>query len=287
MYVFIAVLITIVWGSTFFIVKDTVETVNEFYIVFVRNGIAAALILPYVWKKKGYILFQKQNVIFGAVIGFLLALTYTSQTIGLKYTSSGHSAFITGSAVVVVPFIMAFFFKQKLKAAELITTAFVVLGIFLLTYDADTAINKGDLITIITLFAYAFHIVSSSKFVAKTDVLSLITHQFIWAAVFSRLAYLFWGKHSGTISSYDWSMLIYLGVIGTLFCYFASVWVLKYISAVQLIVIFALEPVFAALFAYIFAEETLNLKEISGSFIIISSIIFYQILESRNRNKAV
>lgn len=285
MYLFIAVLITIVWGSTFFIVKDTVETVNEFYIVFVRNGIAAALILPYAWKTKGKILFQKQNIIYGAIIGLLLAVTYASQTIGLKYTSSGHSAFITGSAVVVVPFIMAFFFKQKLRAPELITTAVVVIGIFLLTYDAETAINKGDIITIMTLFAYAFHIVYSSKFVVKTDVLSLITHQFVWSAIFSGIAFLLFGSSSGDISQNDWIMLIYLGVIGTLFCYFASVWVLKYISAVKLIVIFALEPVFASIFAYLFADEMLNSREITGSLLIISSIIFYQIIETRNRNK--
>jgi drug/metabolite transporter (DMT)-like permease len=286
MYTFVAVLITIVWGSTFFIVKDTVENVNEFYIVMIRNGIAALLILPYALKKIPKELFDPKTIIFGATIGLMLALTYTSQTIGLKFTSSGHSAFITGSAVIVVPFILAFLFKQRIKSIELITTGLVIIGIFLLTYDVETAINKGDIITLITLVAYAFHIVFSSRFVSKVNTLALITHQFVWSAIFSGIAYLIFGATTNNISTYDWSMLIYLGVIGTLFCYFASVWVLKYISAVKLIVIFALEPVFAAVFAYIFADEVLNLREILGSLVIVSSIVFYQIIDSRSNKEA-
>lgn len=283
MYLFVAVLITIVWGSTFFIVKDTVASVDEFFIVFVRNSIAAGLILPYAFYKNKKELFKKQNIIFGAIIGGLLALTYISQTIGLKYTSSGHSAFITGSAVVVVPFIMAFIYHQKLRLIELATTGVVIIGIFLLTYDAKTAFNKGDIITLITLFAYAFHIVYSSRFVMKVDMLALITHQFVWSAIFSGIALLIFGNVVETISVKDWSSMLYLGVIGTLFCYFASVWVLKYISAVKLIVIFALEPVFASVFAYAFAGEVLNLREIMGSLLIVTAIIFYQILDSKSK----
>lgn len=277
MHVFIAILITIVWGSTFFIVKDTVANVNEYYIVFVRNIIAALLILPYSIFKIKKELLNKEAIISGAILGFLLAMTYTSQTIGLKFTSSGHSAFITGSAVIAVPFILAFIFKYKLKKIEIITTGFVVLGIFLLTYDVETSINKGDIITIFTLLAYAFHTVFSSRFVAKVNMLALITHQFLWSSVFSGIAFLLFGETSGIISAKDMTMIVYLGVIGTLFCYFASVWVLKYLSAVKVIVIFALEPVFASIFAYFFGGEILSLKEIIGSTIIIVSILFYQI----------
>lgn len=281
MYIFIAVLITIVWGSTFFIVKDTVANVNEFYIVFIRNIIAAILIFPYALYKKKIKLFQSKSIAYGAIIGFFLSLTYTSQTIGLKFTSSGHSAFITGSAVIVVPFILAILFKQSIRSIELITTFLVILGIFLLTYDVETSINIGDVITIVTLFAYAFHIVSSSHFVNKVDVLSLITFQFVWSAIFSLIALLIFGEINFNISFVDWNMMLYLGAIGTLFCYFASVWVLKYISAVKLIVIFALEPVFASIFAYVFAGETLSLREIIGSLIIIGSIIYYQLKDSK------
>ncbi|MBN2668968.1 MAG: EamA family transporter [Bacteroidales bacterium] len=287
MYTLVAILITIVWGTTFFIVKDTVENVNEYFIVMVRNSLAALLIIPYALKKNKKALFKFQSLLPGMLIGFLLATTYTSQTIGLKFTSSGHSAFITGSAVIAVPFIMAAFFGQKLRSIELISTGLVLIGIFLLTYDVETDFNKGDLITIITLLAYAFHMIYSSLFVKKVEVIALVTHQFFWAAVFSGLAYFILGEPVANISPLDGWMLLYLGAIGTLFCYFASVWVLKYMSAVKLIVIFALEPVFASIFAYFFADEVLSFKELSGSLIIISSIIYYQVFDAKRASKAI
>ncbi len=93
MKTFLLVLVTIVWGSTFLIVKDTVGTVNEYLIVFIRSALAFSAMLIYQlhrdWKK----LVNKKSFYYGSIMGILMAITYGAQTIGLKYTSTGHSAF--------------------------------------------------------------------------------------------------------------------------------------------------------------------------------------------------
>jgi len=274
-------LVTIIWGSTFFIIKDTVDTVNEYFIVFGRMLLAAIPMLSFVLLKNRTSLANKQAIVNGSILGFLLTATYVSQTIGLKFTSSGHSAFITGAAVILVPVILYFGYKAKIYKSDLLSILVVMIGLFLLTYDFDTQFNQGDVITLVTAVSAAFHIVLSGRFVKRTEALPLITYQFISGTVFSFIGLLVVGFDSVAISSGSLTAILYLGVIGTLFCYFVSVWVQKFVSSVKVALIFSLEPVFGALFGYWALHETLNGKEIFGMLLILIGVILYQVLRSK------
>lgn len=283
---FLLILVTIVWGSTFFIIKDTVESVNPFFIVFGRVFLASIPMLLYVFFRNKKSLFNKQAIIKGSILGLLLTTTYISQTIGLQYTSSGHSAFITSIAVILVPVIMFFGYKAQLLKSDYFSIFIVMIGLFLLTYDFETHLNKGDAITLITAISLAFHIVLSGRYVKTTEFLSLITYQFVSASVFSLIGSLFMGYEHGfdlnLISSESIWAIAYLGFFGTLFCYFVSVWIQKYESSVKVAIVFSLEPVFAALFAYLFVNEILNLKEISGTVLILLGVILYQVFRNKS-----
>jgi len=278
------ILVTIVWGSTFFIIKDTVATVSPFDIVFGRVLLASIPMLIYVFFKNKKSLLNKQAIIKGSVLGLLLTTTYVSQTFGLQYTSSGHSAFITSIAVVLVPIILFFGYKEQFLKSDYLSIFIVMIGLFLLTYDLETQLNQGDLITFITALSLAFHIVLSGRYVKTTESLSLITYQFVSATLFSFIGSIWmgWGnEHSiGQISTDSMISIAYLGFFGTLFCYFISVWVQKYESSVKVALVFSLEPVFAAFFAYLFVNEVLTLKELAGTFLILLGVLAYQLLRS-------
>ena len=284
MRIFLLVLTSIIWGSTFFIIKETVTTVNEYYIVFVRTFIAAVSMLVFILFKDKKTLLNYKTLLRGMVLGALLATTYISQTIGLKYTSSGHSAFITSAGVIIVPILLFLFFKRVLKLQEVIILFIVMMGLYLLTYDRETILNIGDLITLITAFSLAWHLILSGKYVKTSEVLALIGYQFLFAAIFSLLLYLSTQPVSFALSTSETIALAYLGFIGTLFCYFVSVWAQKQVDTVTVALIFTLEPVFAALFAWLFASETLNLKEITGGILILGGIVAFQLLSSRKNS---
>lgn len=281
---FLLVLVAIVWGSTFFIIKDTVASVPPFYIVLGRMLMASIPMFFLVFFKNRRSLLNKKAIINGSILGLLLTTTYVSQTIGLQYTSSGHSAFITGIAVVLVPILLVVIYRQSIKKTEVISILIVMIGLFLLTYDLDTYFNKGDLITFITSFSLAFHIILSGRFVKTTESLSLITYQFVSGTILCAIGSLFVAYDSDfegmVISSESLMAIMYLGAFGTLFCYFVSVWVQKYESSVKVALVFSLEPVFAALFAYIFVHEILNTKEMVGAILILIGVVLYQVLKA-------
>ena len=218
MHTFLLVLVTIIWGSTFFIIKDTVTDVNEFFIVFGRTLSAAAVMIVFLLGTNRKSLFNKSAIKHGVVLGALLATTYISQTIGLKYTSSGHSAFITGSAVVMVPVLLLIYFRQKISRVTILSILVVFLGLFLLTGISEARINIGDLITLITALSYANHIILAGRFVRRTDVLSMISYQFITACLISLAAFLLTGNSFIIPGPKAITAIAYLGFIGTLFC---------------------------------------------------------------------
>lgn len=281
MKIFLLVLTTIIWGTTFFVVKDTVSTVNEYYIVFIRTFIAAVSMLLFIYFKNKRSLFNIKTIIRGAILGVLLGSVYISQTIGLKYTSSGHSAFITGTGVIFIPILLFFMSKRQFKLEEIVTLAVIVFGLYLLTYDSGTAINIGDVITLITAMSLAWHLVLAGKYVQTSEVLPLVAYQFLFASLVSLALYFTVHEITFTLTLDESLALLYLGFAGTLFCYFVSVWAQKDIDTLTVALIFTLEPVFAALFAWLFASEILNVREMIGAFIILLGIVGFQVFSSR------
>ena len=277
---FLLVVVTVVWGSTFFIIKDAVRDVDAFCLVFIRNLIAAVPMSLYAFARDRKAFSSTTALTRGAVLGFLLATTYLSQTLGLRYTTSGHSAFITGSAVIFVPILLFVVRRVKLLPLDILSILGVFAGLFLLTWDGNGRINPGDLITLITMAAYAFHLVIAGRFVRETDVTAMIAHQFNFATLFSLAAWLLAGDGGVALGARSLCVLAYLGLCGTLFCYFVTVWAQKHVSAVQVALIFALEPVFAALFARAFAGETLRAKELFGMSLILAGVILYQVTKT-------
>lgn len=281
MYTFLLFLVSLIWGSTFFIIKDTVGSVDESFIVFVRTGLAFFALLLYHILKNPRKLFDRKAFIYGAVLGTLLASIYLSQTIGLKFTSTGHSAFITGSAVIIVPFLLFTIWNAKILKIDLAAVGIVLVGLFFLTYDLETSVNKGDIITLITAISLAFHIVFAQQFVKKTDAAMIVTYQFFAAMVISFIAFQFTNDSELIINSKGWYSLIYLGLIGTLVCYFITVWVQKYVPAIRVSIILATEPLFAALCSYIFISEELSTKEYIGAGLIMAGVMAHSWLKHR------
>ncbi len=276
--------VSLVWGSTFVFVKQTVVNVNEYLIVCLRTSLAAFVMLLYLGIKHRYYFKEFKSIKRGMILGIFLGIVYSSQVIGLKYTSTGHSAFITGIAVVLVPVIMFLFYKHKFAYKEWGAIFTVFIGLFFLTYDPNTEINIGDLITLITAFTAAIHIILAGNFVKQYNVLVLITFQFVGASLITFIAFIFKGEYSVVMNTADILSILYLGFIGTLFCYFASVWAQKKVSTITVVLMFSLEPIFAAVFGFFILNEILNAKELFGAALIFTGIIFYQYAK-KNRIK--
>lgn len=281
-YTLLLIIVSIIWGSTFFIIKDATSNIDEALIVFFRTCISFILLFFYLLCFDRKLLLDKKAFIHGTILGLLLSTSYLTQTIGLKYTSTGHSAFITGGSVILVSLILRFFFKKKLSNTDIYSVVILFIGLFLLTYDLDTKINKGDMITITTAFTRAIHITLVGKYFKKSNLLSMITYQFLIASILSIIIWITKGSTLKPITMISLLPILYLSVVGTLLCYIVSIWVQKYLNTLRVSIILSTEPVFATIFSYFFINEKLNPTEIMGALLMLTAILFHQIF---NQNK--
>ena len=76
------ILATIIWGSSFVVMKSSVGVLPTFWLLAIRFSFAA-LVLAVVFIRRWKVL-DKQYLIGGTVMGFCLFLAYTFQTFGLS-----------------------------------------------------------------------------------------------------------------------------------------------------------------------------------------------------------
>ena len=270
------ILIMTIWATTFFIIKSVVTELDPMLLVFSRTAIAALIMFFILIFKNTKVMYHKSSMLNGLAIGFLIGISYLSQTIGLKYTSSGHSAFISCSSVILVPVILFVVFKEKINTIDLISLIITITGLFLLTYNLNTKINYGDAITSISMFAFAIIVVYQSRILNSVNIPSFLFYEFIGASFIGLFGLIFNYDFSIQLSLKSSMVILYLSIFATLFCFIAMAWVLKYLIPFFVALLISIEPILAAVFAYFTLGEILNTKELIGAIIVIAGIILYQ-----------
>ncbi len=275
---------TIVWGSSFFILKSTIEHVPAFYVIAVRfliAGIGLALIF---WKKTRAM--DKKTFWRGVIIGAVLAAAYATQTIGLKYTSPGKNAFLTSSYCIMCPFIVWLIYKVRPKLYHVISAVLCLVGIGLVSLSglsADEGINfMGDGLTLISAIFFAFQIIYIDRYQGKGyDSIKMLIVEVITVGVLIMFLSLIFELPNG-ISTFAlngeqiWK-IIYLTIVCTLYAQFALIFGQRFTNVNEASIILCLESVFGTLFSIIFTGEYLSPPVIVGFVIIFLAMMISEL----------
>ena len=159
--------IAIIWGSGFIGTKLALDGgVRAIQTLTVRFFVAS-LILGTIFFKEIKKNISKESLRSGALLGVFSFIGFSMQTIGLVYTTISKNAFITAANVVIVPFIGFILYKRKLDKIGIISSFIALLGIGILSLQADFSVNLGDVLTFLCAFGFAFHIFFTGEFTAK------------------------------------------------------------------------------------------------------------------------
>ncbi|HBT49327.1 MAG: Permeases of the drug/metabolite transporter (DMT) superfamily [Caldanaerobacter subterraneus] len=270
-------LVTMIWGSTFIIVKNAIQSLPVYNFLFIRFLLAFLLLAAIFYKKLKKI--DKSTLMAASLIGTMLFLGYAFQTMGLLYTTASKSGFITGFSVVLVPILEAILLKRKPNKAATVGVVLAFIGLILLTTNIDLSINIGDFLTLLCAFAFAMHIVLISKYASKMDTYLLATIQIGMVALLSGIVSLIFEKPFIPTSLDVWGAIIITGVFATAFAFVAQNTMQAYTTATHTALIFSLEPVFAALAAYLIAGETMSIRAIIGGAFMLAGIILSELPE--------
>ncbi len=267
--------VTVFWGSTFILSKLTLLEIPLLLFLDMRLG-TAAVILDVIALKQIRLLSRK-TLLHGAALGLFLYLSYFFQMWGIQYTTASNAGFITGLSVVMVPIFSYLIFRVKPSFNVAIGIVLAVIGLFLLTGADLFSFNSGDFLVLICAVTVAFHIIYTGKFAPQHHVLLLTAVQLTVVALLSVLALLFYDFSQRVISDTAWWVVLYLAVFGTVYPYLMQTHMQRFTTTTRTALIFAMEPVFAALFAFIVAKESLELSSWFGGFLIVLGMIFSEL----------
>ncbi len=266
-------LITVIWGWTFVLVKEGMSEVGPLTFLAGRFLIAFVLLIPLFWGAVRRI--DRRTLGAGAVIGVALFSGYLFQTWGLVYTTATKSGLITGLSVVIVPLLAAALNRERVgklawTGAGLAATG---LGLLVLGRGRLSPMNIGDLLTLVCAVSYATHIVLVDRYVRRVDYRGLLVVQVGMVALISTVGAAILEPIPTHISGSLAEGVLITGVLATALALYVLNRFQSYSTAAYTAIILTMEPVFAALFGYLLLRETLVPIQIVGAVVIVIATI--------------
>ncbi len=279
--------VTMIWGSSFIVVKNVVTDSPPLAFLFFRFAVATALCGALALRRP-----RSPGLLRdGGIIGLLLAGGMTCQVLGQIETTASKAAFLTGLSVVMTPF-AAYARTRRLPSLENAAGITLAgLGFLLLTFPGGAGpINRGDVLVFACAIVFAFYIVEISLRTRSHDALWLTTVQLavvmVVAAVLGAVARLAGAAFELRPLVWEGTFLrsvLYLGTIGTVGTFVTQTWAQGHMSATHAAIIFALEPVWAALLAAWFLGERLGVSGWWGGALVLLGIVISELNLSRIR----
>jgi drug/metabolite transporter (DMT)-like permease len=276
------ILITLIWGSNFVVIKNALADISPLFFNAVRMSLAAVVLAAIFYRELPRL--TGGAVRSGCLVGMFLFIGNELQTSGLKYTTPSKSAFLTGVSVVLVPVLLAVFWKRGINRLTSIGVALAFAGLYLLTVPASAgaglnlrSMNHGDLLTLGAAVVFAFHIIFIEHAtknhswqqitvvqVTVTALLMILTAPS--SHYFAEKIFVVWSPR----------VLWGIGITGFLslaLAFAIQAWAQQFTPATHTALIFTLEPVFAWLTSFIFLGERLGARSGVGAACILAGLL--------------
>jgi len=268
------VLICLFWGTSFILVKMAITEVDLYYFVFLRFFLAVLIVGGLFYRR-----IPRYNLRIlrdGVIMGTALFGAFLTQTIGLQFTSASNAGFITGLHVVLVPFMLAVIFRRRPALNATIGAVVCAVGLFFLTVGDTFAINRGDIWVVLCAVFVGLHVICTGWFAVRHDTYLLALTQLVTVMVLSLASSFILGD--GPVSPFTLSpfvilVVVVMGIFATAFNFTVQTWAQQYTTPTRAAVIFTMEPVFAAIFAYWWGGEVLGTRGYLGAALILAGIM--------------
>ncbi len=302
-------LVTVIWGTTFVLVKGAISSVKPFTFLAVRFFIGGLFLLLWlvarrVWpsrRARGKDGFGAQGHAHGneadnsvaacvysgtgvrsgplrgsVITGITLLLAYATQTFGLLTVAAGKAAFITGLSVVMVPVASALLLKMVPDQSTTVGVILAIIGLGLMSLSLPFRVELGDMLVFLCAIGFAAHILLVGVHSKDNDPVVFAAIQLMVVAAGSFVAALFLERPL-IIPRQTWGAIVYTAILATSITVLIQSAVQKYTSATHAALIFSAEPVFGAVFAWIMLGEVLSARETVGAVLILAGMLVSEV----------
>lgn len=260
------------WGMTFAFIREAMQYTDAFSFISIRFFIASIILTVIFFNKlKDY---SKEILKTGIFIGILLAASLTTQTIGLQYTTASNAGFITALHVVFVLIFVALLDKKLPSLYQIASVILAFIGLFLIVVNQDLSFNIGDIWVLMCAVTAALHLIAIGRLVKKIDAVLFSLTQFYTVAIITLILGLFINGEIVVAQNFTvWQAILFCSLFATVYMYTAQAQFQRYLTEVKTAIIFSFEPLFAALFAFIYLNEVLSNRLLFGGLLIFLAMV--------------
>jgi len=219
----------------------------------------------------------RKTILSSAILGFLLFSVFAFVTFGVSMTSASNAGFLVSLTVIFVPLLNCFLVKKLPSWPIGLGVITTLTGIGVLTLKHSFHMNAGDLLCIGTALCYAIHITLTGTFTKNENPIALGILQLGFAGLFALTCSFLFEHPSIPTTLSSWIAILGLGVLCSAIGFICQAIAQRYTTPTHTGLIFATEPIFAALFAVLFLHELFTLKELIGSVIVVAGILIAQL----------
>lgn len=235
----------------------------------------------------------RRELVFLALFGvFGLAFVQLFYFVGIRRLEIGIALVIQYLAPVFVALWARFFVREPVRRRLWISIALSLLGLTLVVdlWGGSSLDGLGVAACLVTALAYAGYVLMAERSLASgRDVYSLLAWGFAFSALFWAVAQPWWsfplelvdgsvpllGRFDGT-SAPVWLLLAYVVVLGTVVPFVLFVSALHHVPATRVTIVAMLEPVLAAVIAWLWLEEELGASQILGGLVVLAGVVLAQ-----------
>jgi drug/metabolite transporter (DMT)-like permease len=277
--------ISIAWGTSYLLMKLGLNGIGPFSLIALRFGIA--FLITFIIFSRRVIKVDLKTIGYSAVLGLILFGVFTVLMYGLKTTTVSSAGFLTSTTVIFVPILQSLI-TRKMPTLPIIAGVLVILiGIGLLTIKDSFAIESDSILCLLGAFLYAVHIIVTSSLIRKTNALQLGIFQLGFAALYGLIFSFIFETPTLPSTTTEWVAVLGLALVCSAFGFVVQPIAQKFTTPERTGVLFALEPVFAVLFGFIFLQEMLQLQGYIGAILVLCGVLISGIKKKENCYKVL
>lgn len=274
-------LVAVTWGSSYLLMKIGLVSVPPFSIIALRFGIAFFFVAFLFFQKLKST--SKHTLVYGSLLGFLLFAVFAFLMHGLETTTASNAGFLTSTTVVLVPIFHSLISRKFPERSIIFGTVLTMAGIGFLTLQQSFAFHSGDFLCLCGASAYACHILLTDKLAQKEEGLILGIWQLGFAGMYGLLCSIVFEKPALPANMKEWTAVLGLALICSAFGFVVQPIAQKYTTPEHTGLLFALEPVFSAIFAFLFLHETLSVRGYFGAVLVLSGVLAASLFKEKNK----
>lgn len=266
-------LVTAIWGSTFFMLKDALDLVGAADFLAVRFAIAGAAACALCWRR--LLRLTRRQALTGIGVGTVYGLAQIAQTVGLRYTPASTAGFVTALYVVITPMLALVLLRTRVSRVTWVAAVLALGGVSVLSLDGF-ALGAGIPLLMASAFLYALHIVLLGSLVQGQDPLSLTALQMLGICAVLWPAALPGGVRVPMVWGV-WGPLLWMALASGLLALLLQTWAQARMSATRAVVIMTFEPVFASLFAILAGQEPMTWRLLVGGGLALTAMLLSEL----------